>query len=257
MKNITNYILENVGHKHVSLVFPDMSSLILYKFELEGQISDGKYENAHPYDHWHWINNVGTIKIGNTPGCYNGENSKLSSIGKWNPTNSRLTKDGIHKNTPEFEKLMAIANKLDIDTTGYKDKIILIPSKKYNIDDFIKEYNKHPENSWLFRIYGYGALGRILTNSDINLIVKNKWDIRPIIDSFVEKYKKHKLDIDEEYNEIQNNKRLSNNEKSKFTKDFLTKFSNELDKYTENDLQYDLKRMNFSVNTVIMQNYNN
>ena len=37
------------------LYFNNLSSALLYKFELEGQISDGKYENTRPYDHWRWV----------------------------------------------------------------------------------------------------------------------------------------------------------------------------------------------------------
>ena len=37
------------------LQFSNLRSAILYKYELEGQISDGKYENSRPYDHWRWI----------------------------------------------------------------------------------------------------------------------------------------------------------------------------------------------------------
>lgn len=37
------------------LNFSNLRSALLYKYELEGQISDGKYENARPYNHWEWI----------------------------------------------------------------------------------------------------------------------------------------------------------------------------------------------------------
>ena len=37
------------------LQFSNLRSALLYAFELEGQISDGKYENSRPYDHWRWV----------------------------------------------------------------------------------------------------------------------------------------------------------------------------------------------------------
>lgn len=40
------------------LFFSTLSSALLYKFELEGQISDGKYENSRPHDHWRWAVNA-------------------------------------------------------------------------------------------------------------------------------------------------------------------------------------------------------
>lgn len=40
------------------LNFSNLRSALLYKYELEGQISDGKYENSRPYNHWEWIKNT-------------------------------------------------------------------------------------------------------------------------------------------------------------------------------------------------------
>lgn len=39
----------------IFLHFYNISSLLMYALEMEGQISDGKYENASPQDHWEWI----------------------------------------------------------------------------------------------------------------------------------------------------------------------------------------------------------
>lgn len=40
------------------LYFSNLSAALLYKYELEGQISDGKYENSRPFNHWEWINDT-------------------------------------------------------------------------------------------------------------------------------------------------------------------------------------------------------
>lgn len=47
---------------NIILNFSNLRSAFLYKYELEGQISDGKYENARPYDHWKWISDV-TVQV--------------------------------------------------------------------------------------------------------------------------------------------------------------------------------------------------
>jgi len=37
------------------LYFNTLSAALLYNWELSSQISDGKYENSRPYDHWNWV----------------------------------------------------------------------------------------------------------------------------------------------------------------------------------------------------------
>ena len=39
----------------IFLHFSNISSLLMYALEMEGQLSDGKYENTSPQDHWEWI----------------------------------------------------------------------------------------------------------------------------------------------------------------------------------------------------------
>lgn len=38
----------------ICLHFSNISSLLMYSLEMEGQLSDGKYENSSPRDHWEW-----------------------------------------------------------------------------------------------------------------------------------------------------------------------------------------------------------
>lgn len=35
--------------------FKNASAAFMFEFEMSGQLSDGKYENARPYDHWKWV----------------------------------------------------------------------------------------------------------------------------------------------------------------------------------------------------------
>lgn len=51
-----------------TLYFNTLSAALLYKWELEGQISDGKYENSRPYDHWKWVCDA---KVVVDPSCIN------------------------------------------------------------------------------------------------------------------------------------------------------------------------------------------
>ena len=45
----------------IKLYFKTLSSALLYEWEISGQISDGKYENAQPFGHWRWINDTEKI----------------------------------------------------------------------------------------------------------------------------------------------------------------------------------------------------
>jgi len=38
----------------ICLHFSNISALLMYSLEMEGQLSDGKYENSSPKDHWEW-----------------------------------------------------------------------------------------------------------------------------------------------------------------------------------------------------------
>lgn len=57
MKSLTQYILES-SVSQTTLYFAGMPQLVMFIWEMFGQISDGKYENSRPYDHYKWLNNV-------------------------------------------------------------------------------------------------------------------------------------------------------------------------------------------------------
>lgn len=54
------------------LIFSNFRIASLYLMELEGQISDGKYENTRPHDHWEWLwhNEVRMVNGDQKPGYY-------------------------------------------------------------------------------------------------------------------------------------------------------------------------------------------
>ena len=49
----------------IFLHFSNISALLMYSLEMQGQISDGKYENSSPKDHWEWISRSFFIVDGN------------------------------------------------------------------------------------------------------------------------------------------------------------------------------------------------
>ena len=60
MKNIFKTIYESGLFQRASeiktqMFFAETSQLLLFIGEMAGQISDGKYENARPYNHWLWV----------------------------------------------------------------------------------------------------------------------------------------------------------------------------------------------------------
>ena len=52
-------------YRRIFLHFSNISALLMYYFEMRGQISDGKYENSSPKDHWEWISRSFFIVDGN------------------------------------------------------------------------------------------------------------------------------------------------------------------------------------------------
>ena len=61
MKNIVKKIYEgNSGFQRASeirtqMFFAETAQALLFIAEMSGQISDGKYENSKPYNHWLWV----------------------------------------------------------------------------------------------------------------------------------------------------------------------------------------------------------
>lgn len=64
MKSFNKFITEAMRSHYDGLTvihFESASAAFLYKFELEGQISDGKYENSRPASHWLWVTNTEVV----------------------------------------------------------------------------------------------------------------------------------------------------------------------------------------------------
>lgn len=54
--------------KNLIIHVPNASVMCLFDMEMSGQISDGKYENSRPYDHWKWVCDIADIVIDNKVG---------------------------------------------------------------------------------------------------------------------------------------------------------------------------------------------
>ena len=68
MKSINNFVLERFNRgpvKDTVLHFKSLVPAYLYKCEFLGQISDGKYGNASPRNHWEWIQYADEVVDGN------------------------------------------------------------------------------------------------------------------------------------------------------------------------------------------------
>lgn len=67
-KQVEKYIDEANGSNDI--YFPNASSLLIYAWELQGQISDGYWENSRPSNHWMWVSktneHIDKEKIGYT-----------------------------------------------------------------------------------------------------------------------------------------------------------------------------------------------
>lgn len=54
--------------KNTTIHFENASAMCLYFMEMEGQLSDGKYENSRPYDHWKWLCDVNNAVVDGSKG---------------------------------------------------------------------------------------------------------------------------------------------------------------------------------------------
>lgn len=67
----------------ITLHFENTSAMCIYMWEMSGQISDGKYENSRPYDHWHWLWDVSNLVVDGTAGF---EGNSIYRYTNWNNT---------------------------------------------------------------------------------------------------------------------------------------------------------------------------
>ena len=64
-----HYRINEAAKKSSKMYFENVSSFLIYKLEISGQISDGYWENSRPYSHWKWMGYTEEI-IGDKDGKY-------------------------------------------------------------------------------------------------------------------------------------------------------------------------------------------
>lgn len=72
------------------LYFNTLAAALLYDWELCGQISDGKYENSRPYDHWRWVMDTEIIVDPNSLNYTTRMIGKTYNLNEW----TKYMKDG-------------------------------------------------------------------------------------------------------------------------------------------------------------------
>jgi hypothetical protein len=64
------------------IYFPNIASALIYWFELQGQISDGYWENARPNNHWKWVTES-EIEIDKDKCGYTGAQHRITYSTEW------------------------------------------------------------------------------------------------------------------------------------------------------------------------------
>ena len=197
---------------NLTIHFKNASAMCLYAMEMVGQISDGKYENSRPYNHWEWVNNVnnmivdGKMGIEATDGC----NSRF-----WDAKGKRY-------NLNEWY--------------GYINKW-----RKKNDSDY----------TWATRIIAYGKFGKIypeLTYDNLRLMN----EVQILLESLQIKIENGEKNPEVLFKELTDFStcewRKSYYEASKdyFTLDFIKKFVNL--NYDIKEVKEDVKSMETSIN---------
>lgn len=80
-------------NNNLTIHFENASAMVIYEWEMSGQISDGKYENSRPHDHWRWVCEVSNMLVDGTTGVegysfyrqnrFDGTFAKRYNINEW------------------------------------------------------------------------------------------------------------------------------------------------------------------------------
>ena len=203
-----------MNNSSLTIHVPNNSIMALYMFEMEGQISDGKYENSHPYNHWHWLNDVDNIVKDSKCG--------ISSEGR----NRRIW----------------VSNKYNINEwVTY-------------INGWRKGNEKYKNYGWATRVIGYAKFGMIypeLSYEEMNNM-RNISVLLELLQMLVEKEENNPEKIFNLLTDFSNypwREEYYNKYKNYITFDFVKKYL-EIE-YTTKDLKNDLKTLALCVNTIL------
>ena len=201
--------------KNLTIHFKNTSAMCLYSLEMEGQISDDKYENSRPFNHWHWIGDVETAIVDGKMG--------IDSVGN----NSRFGWEAGSKKYNLREWRSYINN-----------------WRKKNDHDYL----------WATRIIAYGKFGRIYSDLTWEKL-QSLGVVRIFLENLQGLIEEGETNPEELFNAITDFNNYSWREKyyeqcNEFiTLDFIKKFL-EL-KYDLKELKEDINSMEMSINTNI------
>ena len=201
--------------KNTTIHFENASAMCLYFMEMEGQISDGKYENSRPYDHWKWVLDINDAVVDGTSGlenasytrgwyCYGDEYRKKYNLNEW------------------FGK-------------------------------YIRSWRKdgNSEYTWATRIIAYGKFGKIYPNITYAELKKFNY-ICVMLESLQMAIERGKTDPEKLFNELTDfskyewRRKYYESCKDYFTLDFIKKFV-EID-YDVKECKADVKLMQNAIN---------
>lgn len=203
-----------MANKNLTIHFENTSAMCIYEWEMSGQISDGKYENSRPYDHWKWLWDINEMVVDGTKGiegysCYRRVNWDGTFTKKYN-LNDWFTK-------------------------------------------YINPWRKNGKNDhiWATRIIGYGKFGRIYPNLTYEEMRK-LGEVRIFLESLQMNIECGEKDAEKLFNNITNfstcewRQKYYEDCKDYFTLEFVKKFI-EID-YDLNECKADVKSMQDSIN---------
>ena len=204
--------------KDITIHFENASAMCLYCLEMEGQISDGKYENSRPYDHWRWVTRVTDMIVDGNKG---------------------LEGDGVYSRGMQRGETFVKKYNLNEWFTQY-----------------IKSWRKKndAENIWATRIIAYGKLGKIFPDMTYKQMI-NIGQIHILLDYLQGLIETRETNVDiiydmlikyisESFKDYLNEECLT----LVLNKDFIEKFVNL--KYDIKECKADCKSMYDSINTV-------
>ena len=126
-----HYKIDEAAQKTSKMYFENVSSFLIYKLEVKGQISDGYWENARPYNHWRWLNDTDEV-IGDKDGQY-GYTDRTKHQRKY-------SLDWIRKNVKnELKRTRPAVHRI-----------------KHNEDDY----------HWIIRVFNFAKFGSILSENE-------------------------------------------------------------------------------------------
>ena len=204
--------------KDITIHFENASAMCLYCLEMEGQISDGKYENSRPYDHWRWVTRVTDMIVDGNKG---------------------LEGDGVYSRGMQRGETFVKKYNLNEWFTQY-----------------IKRWRKKndAENIWATRIIAYGKLGKIFPDMTYKQLI-NIGQIHILLDYLQGLIETRETNVDiiydmlikyisESFKDYLNEECLT----LVLNKDFIEKFVNL--KYDITECKAACKSMYDSINTV-------